>query len=112
MSLGSPRLLHPATSFNLLGAPEANGTPTFRGLDVAAKTPGAAVHLYGKRSVKPYRKMGHVTVTGTTRLDAQQKAAVVVLRLVVREPRCERVPEVQRAGGRRGETDPDHAWLS
>ena len=74
MPLGSPRLLHPAASFNLLGAPEANGTPLFSGLDVASKTPGVAVHLYGKRSVKPYRKMGHVTVTGDTRLDAQQKA--------------------------------------
>ena len=74
MPLGSPRLLHPAASFNLLGAPEANGTPDFRGLDVAAQTPGAAVHLYGKRSVKPYRKMGHVTVTAATRLDALQKA--------------------------------------
>ncbi|MGH8598600.1 MAG: 5-(carboxyamino)imidazole ribonucleotide synthase, partial [Gammaproteobacteria bacterium] len=29
-------------------------------------TPGAVVHLYGKHSVKPFRKMGHVTVTGQT----------------------------------------------
>lgn len=83
MPLGSTRLLHPAASFNLLGAPEANGTPLFRGLEVAAQTPGAAVHLYGKRSVKPYRKMGHVTVTGATRLDAQQKAEALQLVLGV-----------------------------
>jgi 5-(carboxyamino)imidazole ribonucleotide synthase len=30
-------------------------------LDRWLKTPGAAVHLYGKTAVRPGRKMGHVT---------------------------------------------------
>lgn len=66
LPLGSTRLLSPAASFNLLGDADARGVPAFRGLDVAARTPGAAVHLYGKHTVQPYRKMGHVTVTATT----------------------------------------------
>ena len=28
--------------------------------------PGAVVHLYGKRAIRPRRKMGHVTFLGET----------------------------------------------
>lgn len=75
MPLGPTTLLHPAASFNLLGAPQAHGSPRYHGLDDAARMPGAVVHLYGKHSVKPYRKMGHVTVTGGSGADAAAKAA-------------------------------------
>jgi len=30
-------------------------------------TEGVHPHLYGKSAVKPFRKMGHVTITGQTR---------------------------------------------
>lgn len=66
MPLGPTTLLRPAASFNLLGEPNAHGKPEIRGLETAHDTRGAAVHLYGKHTVKPFRKMGHVTVTGDT----------------------------------------------
>ncbi len=66
LPLGPTNLVHPAASFNLLGEPTAFGEPRYIGLDIATSTPGVAVHLYGKHRVKPFRKMGHVTVTGTT----------------------------------------------
>jgi 5-(carboxyamino)imidazole ribonucleotide synthase len=74
LPLGATTLLHPATSFNLLGAPEAHGEPAYHGLDTAIATQGVAVHLYGKHRVSPYRKMGHVTVTASDRAAALQKA--------------------------------------
>lgn len=74
MALGAPTLLHAAASFNLLGEPDAHGTPVYRGLDLIAAMPGAAAHLYGKHQVKPWRKMGHVTVTGINRQDVADKA--------------------------------------
>jgi len=74
LPLGATTLLQPATSFNLLGAPEAHGEPAYHGLDTAIATPGVAVHLYGKHRVSPYRKMGHVTVTASDRAAALQKA--------------------------------------
>ena len=74
LPLGSAALLHPAASFNLLGEPDARGLPVYRGLDEAAATAGTAVHLYGKHRVAPYRKMGHITVTGTSRDDALDNA--------------------------------------
>lgn len=74
MPLGPTTLLTPAASFNLLGAPTAFGVPSYAGLDDTQHRPDIAVHLYGKLSVKPYRKMGHVTVTGTSGADAADKA--------------------------------------
>jgi len=74
LPLGSPALLTPAASFNLLGEPDARGLPAYRGLEEAAATAGVAVHLYGKHRVAPYRKMGHITVTGSSREEALDKA--------------------------------------
>ncbi len=74
LPLGPTHLLHAAASFNLLGEPQAFGAPRYHGLDDVARQPGVAVHLYGKLSVKPYRKMGHVTVTGDSGSDAADKA--------------------------------------
>ena len=48
---------------NLLGTPGAAGAPIYEGLAEALSIPGVHPHLYGKSEVKPYRKMGHVTVT-------------------------------------------------
>ena len=62
--LGSTDLHRPAVMFNLLGAPGFSGRPVVRGLSEALAIPGASVHLYGKSETRPYRKMGHVTVTG------------------------------------------------
>lgn len=62
LPLGPTALLRPAASFNLLGAPDAHGEPVFHGMAALAERADVAVHLYGKHAVKPFRKMGHVTV--------------------------------------------------
>ena len=62
---GDARLVQPAVMINLLG--EAEAAP-----DVEARSaqlrkllarPGVHLHLYGKRESRPFRKMGHITVT-------------------------------------------------
>ncbi len=61
--LGSPALRAPtAVMVNVLG--HRSGPLRTDGYADALAVPGAAVHLYGKREVRPRRKMGHVTVTG------------------------------------------------
>jgi len=66
LPLGDVSLLHNAAGMiNLLGAAGAYGTPVYEGLSEAQSIPGVHPHLYGKSDVKPYRKMGHVTVTGS-----------------------------------------------
>lgn len=60
LPLGEARLLTPAAMVNLIGDDVEKVTrgEGHRGL---LETPGAVLHLYGKRVVRPRRKMGHVT---------------------------------------------------
>lgn len=63
LSSGSVRALSPAVMQNLLGHPDADqsaGPPDLSRLFAAT---GAHLHWYGKSAVKPFRKMGHLTVT-------------------------------------------------
>jgi 5-(carboxyamino)imidazole ribonucleotide synthase len=63
--LGPAELVAPGVAMvNLLGTRAAPAAP--RGLEAAAGIEGAWVHLYGKREVRPGRKMGHVTAVGAT----------------------------------------------
>ena len=80
--LGDPSLRVPAAAMvNVIG--RRDGTPTPDGYTEALAVPGVSVHLYGKRRVRPGRKMGHVTVTGDDAGDvlarAEQAAALIHL---------------------------------
>ncbi|MDG3005088.1 5-(carboxyamino)imidazole ribonucleotide synthase [Paludisphaera mucosa] len=59
LPLGSCDLTSPAAMVNLLGDLWAGGEPRW---DQALGDPGVKLHLYGKRTAKPGRKMGHITV--------------------------------------------------
>lgn len=63
LPLGDTTQHSPAVMLNLLGEADAHGEVAIEGLDEVLALPGVAVHLYGKRQVRPYRKMGHVTIT-------------------------------------------------
>ncbi|MCC5885106.1 MAG: 5-(carboxyamino)imidazole ribonucleotide synthase [Gammaproteobacteria bacterium] len=63
LPLGDTTQHSPAVMLNLLGEADAQGEVVIEGLDEALALPGVAVHLYGKQTVRPYRKMGHVTIT-------------------------------------------------
>jgi 5-(carboxyamino)imidazole ribonucleotide synthase len=77
LPLGEPLQHSAAAMVNLLGAEDAHGGVAIEGLDEALRQPGVAVHLYGKREVRPFRKMGHVTVTAEDRETAMALARAV-----------------------------------
>jgi 5-(carboxyamino)imidazole ribonucleotide synthase len=77
LPLGSTELLTPAAMINLLGAPDATGRPVIKGMSAALAIPGVCLHLYGKAEVKPFRKMGHVTVVDKDLEEARKKAEQV-----------------------------------
>jgi 5-(carboxyamino)imidazole ribonucleotide synthase len=58
--LGESRLLGPAAMVNLIGD-EVRSVTSDRGFYELLSIPGAVLHLYGKRVIRPGRKMGHVT---------------------------------------------------
>jgi 5-(carboxyamino)imidazole ribonucleotide synthase len=46
-------------------------------------TPGIHPHLYGKSAVKPFRKMGHVTITGSSREEVAKRVMQIREQLAV-----------------------------
>jgi 5-(carboxyamino)imidazole ribonucleotide synthase len=68
--LGSPELLQPAAMANLLGELWANGEP--RWADALAFS-DVKLHLYGKATPRPGRKMGHLTALAGTVDDARAR---------------------------------------
>lgn len=72
--LGDTSLIRPAVMINLLGSEGFDGNAHYIGFNNILKYSGVYPHLYGKKQVKPYRKMGHITVTDKTISAAIQKA--------------------------------------
>lgn len=70
LPLGDTALRAPAVMLNVLGAEGHVGPARYQGTDPLLRTPGAYLHLYGKRETRPFRKMGHFTVLGHTLDDA------------------------------------------
>lgn len=73
LPLGSTELIQPAVMMNLLGGEGFSGSYRIQGLEEAMQLEGVYVHLYGKTESKPMRKMGHITITGNTLAEAQEK---------------------------------------
>lgn len=62
MPLGDTGIRSAAAMVNLLGEDGYTGDTIVEGLHKAMAEKGVYVHLYGKKTTKPFRKMGHVTV--------------------------------------------------
>ncbi len=76
LPLGSTELLRPAAMANLLGDVWENGEPRWA---EALRLPDVKLHLYGKSSARPGRKMGHLTAMANSADEAER---------IVREARC------------------------
>ena len=63
LPLGSTELKQPAAMANLLGDVWNGGPPRW---DQALSNPRLKLHLYGKASPRPGRKMGHITATANS----------------------------------------------
>lgn len=70
LPLGDTSTVRPAVMINLLGEAGHDGEAVYRGIEEVLSWPGVYVHLYGKKITKPFRKMGHVTITAEKLEDA------------------------------------------
>lgn len=77
LPLGNTSLVKSATMVNLLGEEGHTGPAQYEGLEKVLELKGVYVHLYGKAITKPFRKMGHVTITGGNRKKLLEKANFV-----------------------------------
>lgn len=74
LPLGCTRIKLPAVMLNLLGEPGFEGPVRYEGLTDSMAIEGVKIHLYGKKTTRPMRKMGHVTVLSERMEDALAKA--------------------------------------
>jgi 5-(carboxyamino)imidazole ribonucleotide synthase len=79
LPLGDPSLLRPAAMANLLGDLWEGGEPDWA---AALAVPDVKLHLYGKSTARPGRKMGHLTAVGATGEDAARKVVAARAALV------------------------------
>jgi len=74
LPLGETTLLRPSVMINILGEEGYKGKTLVLGSEKALAIPGVKLHVYGKESTVPKRKMGHLTVTAETLELALQRA--------------------------------------
>lgn len=72
--LGNPAPILPSAIVNLIGAEGYTGEVAYEGLEEVMKMENVFVHIYGKTTTKPGRKMGHVTIISNDYLDLTHKA--------------------------------------
>lgn len=66
LPLGDTAQVRPAVMLNVLGEPGHKGPVHYEGADELMAISGVYLHLYGKSTTSPFRKMGHLTVAAET----------------------------------------------
>lgn len=82
LPLGSTEAVRPTAIANLLGDLWEHGDPAF---EKALAIEGVRLHLYGKESARPGRKMGHLSASGATVEEAIERAMQARRRLSGRQ---------------------------
>jgi 5-(carboxyamino)imidazole ribonucleotide synthase len=77
LPLGSTEILQAGAMINLLGEKGFEGKAVYDGLEQVLEIEGVYPHIYGKEITKPFRKMGHVTITDTDLEKVKLKAKKV-----------------------------------
>jgi len=81
LPMGSTRQLRPVAMANLLGDLWTDGEPNW---SAALEHPDLKLHLYGKSDARPGRKMGHLTATADTAVEAARVVTQARDRLIQR----------------------------
>jgi len=64
--MGSTETLSHSLLMNILGDEGYTGPVNYSGIEEVLSIPGVNVHLYGKTITKPFRKMGHINIVGSS----------------------------------------------
>lgn len=82
--LGNPAAIMPSAVVNILGSQGFEGKAYYKGLEEVLAMENVFVHLYGKETTKPGRKMGHVTILNNEISELHYKAHKIRETLQVR----------------------------
>jgi 5-(carboxyamino)imidazole ribonucleotide synthase len=83
LPLGDTDILFNSAMVNLLGQENYQGEVVYQGLEKVLSQKNIFLHLYGKKTTKPFRKMGHVTIIGNSKDEISQKVEFVKANLKV-----------------------------
>ncbi|KZO97132.1 Phosphoribosylaminoimidazole carboxylase [Calocera viscosa TUFC12733] len=98
LPLGSPALKVPsAAMLNILGV-SASFTPIAELVNVALTVQGATVHLYGKAESRKGRKMGHITIVGSSDAEVRSRLRPLLAALPPDPQNSTYVPPEQTPG--------------
>lgn len=75
--LGDVEIVKPAVMVNLVGDAAHTGPVVYEGMEKILGIKGVFPHVYGKALTRPFRKMGHVTITANTLAEARETAKKV-----------------------------------
>ena len=81
LPLGKTDSILPAVMVNLLGEKNYDGPAIYLNIDQVLSMEGVYIHLYGKKFTRPFRKMGHVTVTDKS-IEAARKKAIEIKKIL------------------------------
>ena len=84
LPLGDTSLVSPAATCNIVGPEGVNGNYHLHHLDEVLKIKGVYIHMYGKISTSPDRKLGHFTVLGENRKKVAEKMELVKSLLTIK----------------------------
>jgi 5-(carboxyamino)imidazole ribonucleotide synthase len=73
LPLGDTKLLSAAITCNIVGPQDVNGEYIIDNLKDLYRISGVYIHMYGKKTTSPYRKLGHFTILAETKEAAIRK---------------------------------------
>jgi 5-(carboxyamino)imidazole ribonucleotide synthase len=82
--LGSTALIKPAATCNIVGPQDVNGAYKLANLDQVLAIEGVYIHMYGKTTTSPDRKLGHFTVLADSRDEVTARMEKVKALLIVK----------------------------
>lgn len=74
LPLGDTAMVKPSVMVNLTGEEAHTGSVVYEGIEDLMSMSGVYIHLYGKAETRPFRKMGHVTITADKLKEARSLA--------------------------------------
>lgn len=83
LPLLTPKLTSPSAMVNLLGNEGETGKTTIYGLHKVLEKENVHVVLYGKKTTKPFRKMGHATILANDKTTLEEMIAFVRKELTI-----------------------------
>lgn len=82
--LGETSTVVPSAMVNVLGEDGFTGEAKYEGMSDILSKGGVHPHLYGKKLTKPFRKMGHITITDSDMNELREKVNFVKSTLKVK----------------------------